>query len=262
MEIAKIGIWTRGLQGDDCYQVIREGLEMGYAHIDTASHYQNEEMIWKAVCDSAIPREKVWITTKIWRDDYEKIQEACDESLQRLKTDYLDLLLLHWPTNRLEEHRRIFEQLLVLQQMGKVKKIWVSNFTISQIQDLLSFFGCEIFANEIEYHPCLDQEKMRSFCDSQGIKVIAYSPLGHGNLLHLPSLQQLASKIGISCSQLCIAYLLQKWAIVIPKTRSKQRLQENLLAQNLVLSDEVMETLEQLPKHYRYINPPFAPQWD
>ncbi|MCR5411749.1 MAG: aldo/keto reductase [Patescibacteria group bacterium] len=70
-----------------------------------------------------MPREKVWITTKIWRDDYEKIQEACDESLQRLKTDYLDLLLLHWPTNRLEEHRRIFEQLLVLQQMGKVKKI-------------------------------------------------------------------------------------------------------------------------------------------
>ena len=235
---------------------------MGYTHIDTASHYQNEEMIWKAVRYSGIPREKVWITTKIWRDDYERIQEACDESLQRLKTDYLDLLLLHWPTNRWEEHRRIFEQLLVLQQMGKVKKIWVSNFTISQIQSLISLFWEEIFANEIEFHPCLSQEKMLSFAQEHHFHIIAYSPFWHGHLFQLSALQILAQKTWYSLSQLCLSRLLQQGVVVIPKATSRERLQANFQALQCSLSDEILQEIDLLPKYYRYLNPPFAPQWD
>ena len=253
---------TRGLEGDWCYQSIRDGLAVWYRHIDTASHYHNEEKIGEAVKDSQIPREKLWITSKLWIDDFSRVQEACEESLKNLKTEYLDLFLIHWPSLESKQNEAVFEQLLLLQKQGKIKKIWVSNFTISQIQSLISLFWEEIFANEIEFHPCLSQEKMLSFAQEHHFHIIAYSPFWHGHLFQLSALQILAQKTWYSLSQLCLSRLLQQGVVVIPKATSRERLQANFQALQCSLSDEILQEIDLLPKYYRYLNPPFAPQWD
>jgi len=260
--IPQIWMGTRGLQGEECYRTIRMGLELWYQMIDTAEHYQNEKDIGHALKDSWIPRGNIWITTKIRKESFGNISFACEKSLSNLKTNYLDLLLIHRPTGNLDEHHQIFEQLLFLKKQGKVKKIWVSNFTISQIQDLISVFWEEVFANEIEFHPCLSQAKMFHFSEEHHFHIIAYSPFGHGHLFQLPELQSLAQKSWYSLSQICLSRLLHQGVIVIPKASSQKNLQENLQSLQCSLSEDILQEIELLPKNYRYLNPPFAPQWD
>ena len=257
--IPKLWLGTLYLSGDLAKDVIRSALDMGYTHIDTAQVYENEEDIGEALLGK--DRDSFWLTTKIDFRDYGSLYPSFLASLQKLQMEYVDLLLLHRPTN-LPEHERALDVMMQLQDEGKVRNIGVSNFTVVQLQHAWKYTGGRIYTNQIEYHPCLSQDTIKAFADEQGIVITAYSPLGHGNLLNNQTLQMIADKHGASVAQICIAWLLQQGCVVIPKASSVGRLKENFDAQTLELDEEDFAMIASLPKHHRYIDPPFAPEWD
>lgn len=258
-EIPQIWVGTLYLQWWALERVLSSAFDIGYCHIDTAQVYENEEdigrnLIWR-------DRDSFWITTKIDFNTYERFQESFSDSLSRLQLPYVDLLLLHRPTT-LKQHEGLFDEMMKLQDQHKIIHFWVSNFTLSQLDHAWGYTKGRIFTNQIEYHPCLSQENIKAFCDQKGINLTAYSPLGHGNLLRNASLKVLADKYWVSVAQICIAWLLQQNCIVIPKASTFEKLQDNFQAKNLILDSEDLELIAKLPKTYRYIDPPFAPDWD
>jgi 2,5-diketo-D-gluconate reductase B len=230
-------------------------------HIDTAQIYGNEAEVGQARKASGKKREKFWLTTKIWIDNYGRLAESFEESLEKLQTEYVDLLLLHRPTT-LFEHEKCFDVMMDLQQKGKINHFGVSNFRVADMEHAVRYTDGKIFTNQIEYHLELGQEKVKVFAEANGILITAYSPLGHGHLLKNEALWGIAEKHSVSVAQVCIAWLLQQGCIVIPKASSEERLTENFTAQVLVLDEEDLAVIVSLPKNHRYINPPVAPQWD
>ena len=274
MDFPKVGLGTRKLTWENCYNAVISALELGYTHIDTAQVYQNEEDVGKGLqaflATGKKKREEIWLTTKVRMENYERLADSVQESLNKLKTDYVDLLLLHRPTNE-AEHERCFDEMKKLKDTGKIKQFWVSNFTLAQLQHARNYTEGQIFTNQIEYHVWLSQNVIKSWADQQGMVVTAYSPLWHGHLLKddsskIPAdkgkLGKIAEKHGITIAQVCLAWLLQHWCVVIPRSKNRERLKENLAAQQVTLDHEDLEVIATLPKNHRYINPPFAPQWD
>jgi 2,5-diketo-D-gluconate reductase B len=223
--------------------------------------YGNETEVGQGIQRSNITREKIWITTKVWMAEYGRVKESCEESLQKLQTDYIDLLLLHRPTS-LEEHEQALDSLMKLQEQGKIRQFGVSNFTLAQLQHAWEYTNGKLFTQQIEYHLALRQEAMKQFADSHHFVLTAYSPLGHGHLLKEARLLPLAEKHQASVAQICIAWLLHQGAIVIPKASTEARLAENFAAQQLKLDEKDLQMIATLPNNHRYFNPPFAPQWD
>ena len=223
--------------------------------------YKNEEFVGQGIKNSGIKREDFRLTTKIWIEDFERLTEAFSESLERLQVEYVDLLLLHRPTN-IQQHEKCLDEMIQLQQQGKIKNFGVSNFTVAQMQHAWEYTSGKIFTNQVEYHASLSQDKVKAFCEVHGMKLTAYSPLGHGNLLKNQMLFEIAQKHKVSVAQICIVLLLQEGCVVIPKASSVERLKENFEAQDVMLDEEDLERIASLPKGHRYINPPFAPEWD
>ncbi len=274
--IPQLGLWTWRLKGEKALSAVQAALELGYRHLDTARIYGNEKEVWITVQNSWIPREQLRITTKVRFDfvpnhephdfqesdfHYTQLKTRFDQTLKDLKTEYLDLVLLHWPTTP-DNDAQAFETLLSLKKAGKIRQIGVANFPLSQLELLYQRFGSEIFTNQIEWHACLATPALEAFAQEKKLILTAYSPLGQGHLLQNQTLMTLAQELGISIAQLAIAYLVAKGAVVIPKASSRERLQENLEAMRLRLPEQAMITLDTLPKTYRYCNPPFAPQWE
>lgn len=192
---------------------------------------------------------------------YTQLKTRFDQTLKDLKTDYLDLVLLHWPTTP-DNDAQAFETLLDFKKAGKIKQIGVANFPLSQLELLYQRFGNEIFTNQIEWHACLATPVLEAFAKEKKLILTAYSPLGQGHLLENQLLLTLAQELGISVAQLAIAYLLQKGTVVIPKASSRERLQENFESLEVKLPEQIIAAIDALPKAYRYCNPPFAPSWD
>ena len=235
---------------------------MGYQHIDTAQIYDNERFVGNARRVSEKKREDLRITTKIWFEAYDHVIESVEASLKKLQTEYLDLLLLHWPSTE-QQDLKVFEQLISLQQAGKIKHLGVSNFTVKQLELMSRYFPNKIFTNQIERSVCLDQSAMYLFARDREILVTAYSPLGHGHLLQLSGLKTIAEKHQSSVAQVALAWLLrQEQVVTIAKASSSERLKENLAAERVILDEEDLLMIDQLPKNYRYCNPPFAPLRD
>lgn len=220
-------------------------------------------------------REQLWITTKVRFDfipnhqahdfqdsdfHYTQLKTRFDQTLKDLKTDYLDLVLLHWPT-RTENDIQAFETLLDFKKAGKIRQVGIANFPLSQLELLYQRFGSEIFTDQIEWHACLATPALEAFAKEKNLTLTAYSPLGQGHLLKNQILLTLAKELGISVAQLAISYLLAKGAVVIPKASSRERLQENFKSLELKLPEQIITLIDALPKTYRYCNPPFAPQW-
>lgn len=269
-----LGMWR--LLWDRLLQAVPEALEIGYRHFDTAWIYGNETELWTALQQAAIPRDQLWITSKVWFDyvpnhqahqfsssdfAYTQLTPRFESSLKALKTDYLDLILLHRPTTP-DNDAQAFETLLQLKKEGKIRQVWVANFPLSQLQKLYVRFGDEIYTDQIEWHACLNAPALESFAKEKKLILTAYSPFWQGNLFKQKALFDLADQLWIFVSQLCIAYLLAKNAVVIPKASSFARLQVNFNAKNLHLSESIIAQIDALPKTYRYCNPPFAPDWD
>lgn len=263
MNIPKIGLGTRNLLWDQCEYIVEKAIEIGYNHIDTAQIYWNEEYVGNWIRNSRINRENIFLTTKIWVDNLKKskVISSFDESLSKLKIDYLDLILIHWPTN-LENHHEVLDILMELQSLWKVKNIWVSNFNLTQLLDAQKYTWWKIYNHQFEFHAFLLQEKNLEACKENNIIVTAYSPLSHWHLKS-PVLEKIAQKYDKSVAQVWLKRLVQVHdAVVIPKTSNPLRLVENKSIFDFELDKDDIDQINSLPKKYRYINPYFSPKWE
>jgi 2,5-diketo-D-gluconate reductase B len=269
MTIPRLGLGTRQLIGDECYTIVLQSLQMWYHHIDTASVYHNEDIIGKAIIDSGVSREKIWLTTKLFINHYqtqELILQSIHHSLSQLQTSYLDLVLLHRPTNN-EEHHLVFDVLTQLQSQGIIKHIGVSNFNSEQLIDAITYTNNNIYAYQWEYHICLDQSKILQICKDNNILFEAYSPLAHGKLWNhediISTLKFIAQKHQISISQVMLSRLRWQNIIILPKTTKRDHLFENMMLDHIILDDEDKTLISWFPKNFRYCNPvQIAPIWD
>lgn len=264
IDVPEIGLGTFKLIGKECEQVVKQALNMGYRHIDTAEMYRNEREVGNAIRSSHIDREEIFLTTKVWYTnlDYDDVLKSTEASLKALDTPYLDLLLIHWPNPDYNIEKTV-EALLSLRDQGKALNIGVANFPISLLKEVNDEFGAPIFCNQVEYHALRGQFDLLDYAAENDMMVTAYSPLGQGNILDQPLLQQLAEKYDKTAAQIAIRWLIeQEQVVTIPKASSKEHLQENMDVYDFALEDKDFYAIDDLDKNSRYVNPDFAPEWD
>ncbi|MGT2865847.1 aldo/keto reductase [Streptococcus fryi] len=255
VEIPKLGFGTwKSTEGEEAYQAVLKALEVGYRHIDTARIYKNEESVGRAIKDSGIPREDIFVTTKLWNNahSYEQAKEALDASLSRLGLDYVDLYLIHWPNPLMfreswkEANAETWRALEEALAEGKVRAIGVSNFMEHHLDALLETAKVMPAVNQIRLSPGITQESIVSKCRDLGIVLEAYSPFGEGELFGLPVLEDMAEKYGVSVAKLVLAWSLQHDFIPLPKSVTPSRIESNFDAFGLVISEEDMAILDTL----------------
>jgi len=251
-KIPTIGLGTWRIT-ENVEQTIDTALQAGYEHIDTAVAYGNEEAIGRAIKASNKNRKDIFLTTKIWNTDrgYEKVLKSFHESLERLQTDYVDLLLLHWPEKTSTENWEAinassWKALEELYLSGKVKAIGVSNFMVVHLNSLLKKCSIKPMVNQIEFHPGYLQEEVVTFCKEHSIEVEAWSPIGSGRLLQHPLLKDLAQKYHISVAQLCIQFALQNGLIVLPKSTNPTNIKNNLHLPKFIIDDHDMALIKNM----------------
>lgn len=247
-----LGVWqTRA--GAACETAVQAALEAGYRHIDTAAMYGNEESVGAAVRTSGIPRENIFVTTKLWNSDHGNPERALETSLRKLKMDYVDLYLIHYPVR---ERRRSWRALEALRVGGKARSIGVSNFTIRHLNELLAETKTVPAVNQVEFHPYLYQRDLLDFCAGRGIALEAYSPLTKGERLKDPKLVAVATKYsksgaGKSTAQILIRWALQHGLIVIPKSANRKRIFENADVFDFEISAANMQLLDGFNENLR-----------
>lgn len=246
LQIPAIGLGTNLLDGNQAYVLVKEAIQNGCPLVDTASFYENEEEIGKALQET--DRTKCFLVSKLWKDQmgYSKARKAFDESLSRLHTDYIDLYLIHWPSDDESLNKETWQALIDLYKEGKVRAIGVSNFNVEQ---LLQLMDMEIvpMVNEIEYHPQNKQNNIVSFCKAHNIQVIASSPLGRGKILDNFLVKRLAKKYQKTPAQIVLRCIFQNKIIPIPKSSNSLRIKENLNIFDFELEDKDLENLNSLP---------------
>jgi len=238
--------------GEEVYNAVRTALETGYRLIDTAALYENEEGVGRAIRDSGIPREEIFVTTKVWNSDqgYDSTLRAFETSLKKLDIGYIDLYLIHWAVKG--KYLDTWKALVELYKEGRVRAIGVSNFQIHHLQDIMDHFDEIPTVNQVELHPYLTQEELREFCAKHNIKVEAWSPLGRGRLLDLPELKRIAEKYGKTPAQVVLRWHVQNDIIVIPKSVHPERIKENADIFDFELSDEDMAAINRLNRNERF----------
>lgn len=255
VKVPKLGFGTWQIPyGDEAYNSVKWALEAGYRHIDTAMAYGNEVSVGKAIKDSGIPREEIFVTTKLpaEKKGYDVAHECFKKSLSDLGLDYIDLYLIHapWPWDKMGtdwtegnmDSWRAFEEIY---DSGKVKAIGISNFEEKHIEPILAKCKHVPMVNQIHFHIGDRQENVTSYCKKQGILLTAYSPLGTGRILNDKAIVDMATKFNVTPAQLCIRYCIQKDMVVIPKSTNKERIISNSQV-NFVIDDENMKALDRL----------------
>lgn len=264
--IPEIGYGTYLEKGLDCYNGVLEALKAGYRHIDTAAFYGNEEEVGKAIRDSNVPREEIFVTTKVWNTDrdYEKAKKSLEESLERLGLDYVDLLLIHWPANEKqfpgksnEINLDTWKAFIELYKEGKAKSIGVSNFYLHHLKNLINNSEITPMVDQIELHPGYMHEELLEFLKSHQIICEAWSPLGRGNLLTNQTVINLANKYNKTPAQILIKFILQIGAIPLVKSKNKLRIKENIDINDFEMSSEDLDILKRIDTGISYKNPDF-----
>lgn len=252
--IPQIGVGTWTLKGIEATTNVRLAIEAGFRHIDTAQGYDNEEAVGQGVKDSGVNREELFITTKvatnIMRDGCDAVRKSIEESLIRLNTDYLDLLLIHWPVKDcVKDTWQVMEEFAF---EGKVRSLGVSNFNKHHLDDLLSCANVRPVINQIEVHPLMTQEENIAINRELGIQVQAWGPFGQGDIdiVGLPLLCQLAEKYGKTSSQIVLRWIIQQGIITIPRCKPNH-FKENLELTTFNLSDEDMKAISALNQNLR-----------
>ncbi|HNA78945.1 MAG TPA: aldo/keto reductase [Turneriella sp.] len=241
------GVW-KAAEGE-CYKAVRTALEVGYRHIDTARIYGNEEDVGRAIRDSKIPREEIYVTTKLWNSDQPKAQKAFDDSLARLGLDYIDLYLVHFPVTK--SRAQAWKDMEHILASGKTRSVGVSNYMQRHLDELLAASSLKPVVNQVELHPWLSQQELKQHCESRGIRIEAYSPLAHGQKVGDLSLKPMADKYGKSVAQLILRWSIQKGNIVLVKSVSPQRIAENFAIFDFEISVQDMAKLDALDENLR-----------
>ncbi len=238
--------------GEEVMNAVTYALDAGYRHIDTAAAYQNENGVGKAVQQHEVPRNELFITSKLWNSQqgYDSAIRAFHQSIQRLKTDYLDLYLIHWPVK--EKYKESWKAMETLYNEGKIKAIGVSNFLRHHLDDLLQSSNITPMVNQLEFHPYLVQQELLDFCLSNNIRYEAWSPLMQGEAFEVETLKQLAQKYGKSVAQLILRWDLQKGVITIPKSVHADRIKENAQIFDFEISAEDVAKIESLERGKRF----------
>ena len=264
--IPALGLGTFKLQGAQCTDIVLKALDAGYRHIDTAAFYENETEIGAALHQTDVPRNEIFLTTKVWPSEVSDgpFQASVDASLQRLGMAQVDLLLIHWPPKNADvrEWARLLNDAA---DRGQARHIGVSNFTTGHIDAIVEASDRPIAVNQVENHPYLNQSKVRAACARHGIAVMGYCPLGRGQmLLNDPVIAEIAGEHSKSPAQIILRWHVQHdGAGAIPKTSSPHRLDENLDIFNFELSPSNMASLKQLTlRHQRLCDFEFSPKWD
>lgn len=232
-------------------EAVLHALHTGYRLIDTARIYGNEKYVGEGLRRSDIPREDVFVTTKLWNSDhgYDATLKACSRSLKKLGLPHVDLYLIHWPVEDLR--RESWKAMETLQREGKCRAIGVSNYTIGHLEELLGYSSTVPAVNQVEFHPYLYQKELLEFCRSHNIQLEAYSPLTKGQKLNDPRLVKMAEEYSKTPAQVLIRWGLQKGAVVIPKSSRKDRIRENANVFNFTISPEEMDLLDSFDRGFR-----------
>ena len=245
-----LGFGTYKLDDTAAEGAVAFALQTGYRHVDTAAFYFNEEGVGKGMENSGVPREDIFLTTKLWNADhgYDQALFAFEESLRRLGTDYVDLYLIHWP---MPDRGASWKALERIYASGQAKAIGVSNYHIRHLQELLADCTVAPMVNQVEFHPYLVQIPLWEFCRAQNIRQEAWSPLMRGQLFAEPLLQTLAEKYNKTLAQIILRWDLQMGITTIPKSATEARITENFGALDFVLTDEDTAAITALDKNLR-----------
>ncbi|TFF92074.1 MAG: aldo/keto reductase [Promethearchaeota archaeon] len=255
VKIPVLGFGTWGLEGKTAINATRWAIEIGYRLIDTAFIYGNEVEVGKAIKASEVLREEIFITTKVWQTDmrYKKTFKSFERSLKNLDIDYLDLFLIHWPREKRLETWRAMEKIY---EEGKVKSIGVSNFTISNLKELLSHSEIIPVVNQVEFSPFLYQKDLLEFCHQHKIQLEAYSPLTRANKLNNPVLKDISNKYKKTTAQILLRWALQHQIIAIPKSSSKEHIEENANIFDFIIEEADMKKLDRVDECFRVVEDP------
>ncbi|MDW5441175.1 2,5-didehydrogluconate reductase DkgB [Polaromonas sp. SM01] len=267
MSIPAFGLGTFRLKEQVVMDSVSNALDLGYSAIDTAQIYGNEAEIGQAIEASGVPRSELFLTTKIWTEHLAKdrVMPSLKDSLAKLRTDHVDLTLIHWPSpGAAVPLADTLGALMEAKAQGLTKQIGISNFNIALMQEAINIVGAaNIATQQIELSPYLQNRKLVDFARSQGIHITSYMTLAYGKVLQDPVIQQIATRHGATTAQVVLAWALQLGYAVIPSSTQRINLQSNLLAQQLRLTDEDMAQIVALDRGERLVNPEgLAPAWD
>lgn len=244
-------------EGEEVIQSVLWALEAGYRSIDTAKVYRNEEGVGKALKQSGVPREEIFITTKVWNRDqgYQSTLDAFDASLKRLQLDYLDLYLIHWPVKG--KYVETWRAMEAIYKSGKCRSVGVSNFMIPNLEDLKASSDLVPAVNQIEYHPYLQSPELYEYCKQHGTVLEAWAPIMKGQVMQVPELIAIGEKYGKTPAQVSLRWILQKGVIAIPKSVHRERIFSNKDIYDFELSAEDMQVIAGLDRGYRTGPDPF-----
>ncbi|WP_166269000.1 2,5-didehydrogluconate reductase DkgB [Marinobacter caseinilyticus] len=264
--LPSIGMGTFRLKGDQAREAVKSALSLGYRHIDTAQMYGNEAEVGDGITSSGIPRHEVFLTTKIWHDNLRAsdLMSSLSDSLKRLKTDHVDLVLIHWPSPGDEVPMdEYLSALRDAQREGLADHIGISNFTCAQMDQAKTILGdTPIFTNQVEVHPFFANTKVVAHAQQLGIPVTGYMPLAVGRVMKDETLQHIARERNATPAQIAIAWLLARQVVAIPSSTRPEHQKANLDARKITLSEQEIASINALDRGERIANPDFAPAWD
>jgi 2,5-diketo-D-gluconate reductase B len=264
--IPLVGLGTWDLRGRTCARIVEQALRLGYRHVDTAELYENEREVGEGLRASAVKRDEVFITTKVWPSHFapRELERAAKESLVRLRLSEVDLLLLHWPNPNIPLSETL-PALCKMKRIGLARHIGVSNFTVALIEEATKLSAEPLVCDQVELHPLLDQSKVIAACRQYGMAVVAYSPIARGGVKNHAVLARIGKVHGKSAAQVSLRFQVQQGIVVIPRTSRIERLGENLAVFDFVLSDAEMAEIASLASRdgrvvdYAYSG---SPKWD
>ncbi|QIK69231.1 aldo/keto reductase [Erysipelothrix sp. HDW6C] len=254
VKIPVLGLGTFKLEPNETYKIVVEALRMGYRHIDTAAYYGNETEVGQAIRDSGIPREEIFVTTKLWKDQvgYDAALVAFNQSLERLGLDYIDLYLLHWP---IPESRQSWRALEDIYESGRVKAIGVSNFDNTQMAALIKGMKVLPMVNQIERHPLRVREDVRKFDMDLEMVMEGWRPIVRGDLENDPQLMALAFKYNKTVAQVILRWHIQTDFVVFPKTSNVERLLENISIFDFELTEDEIHLISAMDQEKASLEP-------
>jgi len=254
-----LGTWQNE-DPEQCADSVRTALEMGYRHVDTAQAYGNEAAVGDGIAAADVDRDDVFLATKVWIDNlaYDDVLATTEASLDRLGVDYLDLLYVHWPSRTYDPAETLgaFDELV---EDGTIERVGVSNFEPENVETASEALDADVFANQVECHPFLQQADLRAACDEHDVEVVAYSPLARGSVFDEPVLSEVAQKHDVSEAQVSLAWLREQGVTAIPKATGHAHIEDNWLSLGVELDDDDLERIGRLDRGAREVDPGFAP---